>query len=349
MSFSAIEWVWPWVFFIAPLPLLFYIGKAKQDRAQSTSAIFLPIQSSSQRAINPSKKRFKLSDLLLFISWLLFISALARPSILGEEVQIEQTGRDVFLAVDISGSMREEDMSFNNQAVDRLTLVKGVLDDFIAKREGDRLGLILFGSQAYIQAPLTFDLKTLQTLLNESQIGFAGQKTAIGDAIGLGIKRLQEHDNDNKVLILLTDGQNTAGSVDPIQASQIAKEEGVVIYTIGIGSDQPQSRRGIFSFGSYNPSADLDVKTLNTIAQVTQGKFYRATNQADLQAIYADIDALEQIEQDEKTFRPRQEWFFYPLSLSILLLILYITLLSLPTLLSVLSRRNHNIKQDGEV
>ena len=310
LEFEALE-----AFLLLPLPIVLLLFKG--PIISHKLRIFLPLKQ-QQTAVNriqtAGTKAHKLNVLLLLLAWIFLVASLARPIHLGDTIEMKQTGRDVFLAVDLSGSMREEDMQLNNRKVDRLTLVKHVLDEFIEQREGDRLGLILFGSQAFIQAPLTFDLVTLKTLLNESQIGFAGNKTAIGDAIGLGIKRLSEHSNDDKVLILLTDGQNTAGSVEPLQASQMAAQEGVTIYTIAMGSDQPQSRGGLFSFGSYNPSADLDVKTLKSIAQNTGGEFYRATNQADLKAIYAAIDAREEIDQDAQIFRPKQDWFYYPLS-----------------------------------
>ena len=309
-----------WIFYLAPLPLLFLFFKG--ELLNKSQAIFFPLKQEQQAisAGSASNGQMKwLNIILLLAAWFFLLASLARPIHLGEVIEVNQTGRDVFIAVDLSGSMREEDMLLNNKKVDRLTLVKHVLDEFIEQRGGDRLGLILFGTQAFIQAPLTFDLATLKTLLHESQIGFAGNKTAIGDAIGLGIKRLNEYGNDDKVLILLTDGQNTAGSVDPLQASKVAAQEGVTIYTIAIGSDQPQSRRGIFSLGSYNPSADLDVKTLTAIAKNTGGEFYRATSQADLQSVYQAIDAREEIDQDAQIFRPKQDWFYYPLGIFILL------------------------------
>ena len=250
--------------------------------------------------------------------WALLVCSAARPIYIGDAVELPKTGRDIMLAVDISGSMQEDDMQLNGQTVDRLTLVKSVLADFISQREGDRLGLILFADQAYIQAPLTFDLTTLKTLLDESQIGFAGRKTAIGDAIGLAVKRLSDKDKQSEeeqnVLILLTDGQNTAGAVEPIKASQIAAQEDIKIYTIGIGSDQARARPGMFNFGSYNPSRDLDVKTLQSIAAATNGDFFRATSQRDLQGIYQHIDQLQSIEQDNQRFRPVTEYFYYPLA-----------------------------------
>jgi len=341
---SQIEFLNPLAFLLLALPWVLRMLLPEKNQA-SQSLIFIPLakgmfqQGDKDKELSnqaqPTSFSQYLSSLLFALAYLALIISAARPISLGEEIELEQTGRDIFLAVDISGSMREEDMPLNNKTVNRLVLVKHVLKDFILERQGDRLGLILFGSQAYIQAPLTFDLQTLSTLLNEAQIGFAGKQTAIGDAIGLGIKRLSEHPNDSKVMVLLTDGQNTAGSVDPLQAAQMAKNESVTIYTIGIGSDQVQSR-GLFGMGSYNPSADLDVKTLNTIAKTTGGKFYRATNQADLLAIYAEIDAREVIDQDKQTFRPIQEWFYQPLLVSL-------SLLAFALVFKLISRRQRHV------
>jgi Mg-chelatase subunit ChlD len=153
-------------------------------------------------------------------------------------------GRDLMLAVDISGSMREEDMLIGNQVVDRLTAVKAVAGDFIERREGDRIGLILFGQQAYLQTPLTFDRATARTLLFESAVGLAGRETAIGDAIGLAVKRLRDAPAAERVLVLLTDGANTAGSIAPLKAAELANEAGMRIHTIGVGGD-PRSAFGL--------------------------------------------------------------------------------------------------------
>ena len=246
------EFQWPWAFALLILPLLWRLLSPKP---QQQAALYMPLATEQGSNIAPSQNKTPwLISSCLWLMWALLVCSAARPIYIGDAVELPKTGRDIMLAVDISGSMQEDDMQLNGQTVDRLTLVKSVLADFISQREGDRLGLILFADQAYIQAPLTFDLTTLKTLLDESQIGFAGRKTAIGDAIGLAVKRLSDKDKQSEqeqnVLILLTDGQNTAGAVEPIKASQIAAQEDIKIYTIGIGSDQARARPGMFNFGS---------------------------------------------------------------------------------------------------
>ena len=302
------EFQWPWMFLALPLP---WFIRLIFPQAASSSTIFMPLAADAE-APAVSAQHSTLRWFYLFGLWVLLVCSAARPIYIGEAVDVEQTGRDIFLAVDISGSMREQDMQLDGREVDRLTLVKSVLNDFIAERDGDRLGLILFADQAYIQAPLTPDLNTLNRLLQESEIGFAGRKTAIGDAIGLAVKRLEENQAEQKILILLTDGQNTAGAVAPIKASQVAAQQAVTIYTIGIGSDQTRAR-GLLNFGRYNPSADLDVQTLTAIAKATNGRFFRATSQQDLQAVYQTINQLQSIEQAQQRFRPVTEYFYWPL------------------------------------
>ncbi len=164
--------------------------------------------------------------------------AAARPQSVGETVHLPVTGRSIMLAVDLSGSMQTPDMRSGSHAVSRLAAVKAVAGEFIKHRAGDRLGLILFGDEAYLQVPLTLDRNTVRTLLDEAQIGLAGQQTAIGDAIGLAIKRLRDEPIKNRVLILLTDGASNAGNVDPLKAADLAAREGVRIYTIGVGADE---------------------------------------------------------------------------------------------------------------
>ena len=216
------------------------------------------------------------------------------------------------LAVDISGSMEQTDMELNGRAVTRLLAVKKVLNDFLSRRGGDRVGLILFGSQAYLQAPLSFDLKTIETLLMESEIGLAGKSTAIGDAIGLGIKRLRKRPDDQRVLILLTDGANTAGAIEPLKAAELAQMEQLKIYTIGVGATE-MTVRGLFGSRRINPSADLDESTLTAIAEQTGGRYFRARNTAELDEIYRLIDELEPVEQDGEFWRPQRSLLHWPL------------------------------------
>jgi len=234
---------------------------------------------------------------LAIIAWLCLVLASTRPQWLGEPIEQGVSGRDLMLAVDLSGSMEERDFIINGKAVDRLTATKKVATEFIAQRIGDRLGLILFGTQAYLQTPLTFDRKTVEILLNEAVLGLAGDSTAIGDAIGLAVKRLQNQNVKSRVLILLTDGANTAGKVTPLQAADLAAQYHLKIYTIGIGADE-MLVRSFFGTQKVNPSRDLDEKTLTAIAEKTGGRYFRARNTQELQQIYQLLDQLEPVEKD---------------------------------------------------
>jgi Ca-activated chloride channel family protein len=318
-----IEFQWPWVALLLPLPFLVY--RLVRPAQLQMAALYVPDIHSyevtrSDLLSNTSKRR--LHAIVLVLSWILLLLAAAQPRWIGDAVSLPTSGRDLVLAVDISGSMQKEDMLLNGNPVDRLTLVKQVVSDFVDKRKGDRLGLILFGTRAYLQTPLSFDRQTLQQLLNEAQIGFAGEKTAIGDAIGLAIKRLQNRPEQNRVVILLTDGANTAGEVKPLQAARLAAQSGVTVYTVGIGADE-MIRPGLFgsAFGSRrtNPSADLDEETLQEIAKLTSGKYYRAKNREELKEIYALLDKLEPIEQEAETYRPIKSLFYWPLSVALCL------------------------------
>jgi len=218
----------------------------------------------------------RLRLVLLWLIWLALVGATARPQWTGDPVALPTTGRDLMLAVDISGSMGTEDMELGNQLVDRLTVVKNVVSDFVEQRQGDRVGLILFGTNAYLQAPLTFDLVSVDRLLTEAPVGIAGGKTAIGDAIGLAVKRLRQRPAGDRVLILLTDGANNVGEVEPAKAAELAGAEGITIYTIGVGAESVRMRGlfGALSSTLINPSAELDEPTLQAIAGATGGNIH---------------------------------------------------------------------------
>jgi Ca-activated chloride channel family protein len=241
------------------------------------------------------------------------------------------------LAVDISGSMAIPDFSVNGQEVTRLDVVKRAAGEFIARRTGDRVGLIVFGSQAYVQTPLTFDRDTVSTMLQESEIGLAGKETAIGDAIGLAVKRLREQPAGSRVLVLLTDGANTAGEVSPKQAGELAKEQGIRLYTIGVGADSMEVD-SLFGSRTVNPSRDLDENTLRHLAQSTGGLYLRAKNTEALVNVYTELDRLEPASTDTELFRPRTELFIWPLSLALALSVLMAISLLIPNGLPVGTR-----------
>jgi len=312
---------YPWVLILVLAPLLVQLGKRA---GQSVEAPVLPVGHwlSDLPGVSRSGNRLPWWQLvMLALMWVLLIIAAARPQHVGDPLQLPVSGRDLLLAVDISPSMDEQDMIIQGRGINRLQAVKRVVDDFIQRREGDRLGLLLFGTEPYIQAPLTFDLATVRTLLHESGIGMAGRATAIGDAIGLAVKRLRDRPQEQRVVILLTDGANTAGEITPEKATEIAKATGVRIYTIGIGAES-MIQRGLLGSRQVNPSRDLDEQLLQQMAEQTGGKYFRARSLPELELIYENIDQLEPIELEGKHYRPVTDLFVWPAALSVLLWLL---------------------------
>ena len=325
----SLEWLWALMFLPLPWLYRFLLPVAKVG---DESVLRVPFITDFMR-ITTGSFSFNRRRLLLwlgFIAWSFLVLAAARPQWIGDPIELPVSGRDIMLAVDLSGSMKMEDFELgNNEVVDRLTATKAVAGDFIKRRVGDRIGLILFGRQAYIQTPLTFDRETVQKLLYESAIGMAGRETAIGDAIGLAVKRFREmkksnandHSNNTAstrpILILLTDGANTAGEVQPIKAAEFAAQEGLRIYTIGIGADEiivPS----LFGARRVNPSQDLDEKTLTAIASATGGRYFRARDTQELEKIYHLLDELEPVARETQSFRPKTSLYMWPLSIATL-------------------------------
>lgn len=317
-----LEFVWPWMFYLLPLPLLvrWLLRPAETQQAALRTPFLEDFREQATAGMRPARDMRFLA--LAGLCWLLLITAAARPQWVGDPVDLPVSGRDLMMAVDLSGSMQEQDFLINNHPVDRLTAAKKVAGEFIERRAGDRLGLILFGDQAYIQTPLTFDRKTVNTLLQEAVLGLAGERTAIGDAIGLAVKRLQHADENSRVLILLTDGANTAGEVQPLKAAELAAQIGLKIYTIGIGADEILRRSFFGGVQRINPSQDLDEKTLTAIAEKTGGRYFRARNTKELQQIYGLLDQLEPAEQEKQSFRPTRSLFHWPLALALSLMAL---------------------------
>ncbi len=314
-----IEIEWPWVFLLLPLPLWVYF--LMPPSIEQDSALRVPFFKDVMQLQGDSfvrKSRLWLPLLMLVLIWLLLLLASSRPTYVGQPVQLPSAARDLMLAVDISGSMEETDMRIAGRPARRIDAVKSVVGEFAQRRQSDRLGLILFADNAYLQAPLTFDLVTVKKLLDEAQLGFAGTKTAIGDAIGLAIKRMIERPAQSRVVILLTDGANNAGSVEPVEAAKLAAEQGITLYTIGVGADE-KLVQSFFGSSVVNPSRDLDEHTLREVAALTGGKYYRAKNVDELEKIYAELDRIEPVDQDAEIFRPRDALFHWPLALALLL------------------------------
>ena len=312
-----LSWQWPLLFYLLPMPLLVrWLLPAKEQAPQAIRVPFYEELTTLQASRQHRSAPVWLQALCIALIWICLVAAAARPTWVGDPVPLPQEGRDLMLAVDISKSMEQEDMQAPAGYASRINAVKAVVGNFIEKRVGDRIGLILFGQQGYLQTPLTFDTNTLNQQLQEAQLGFAGNATAIGDAIGLAIKRLRDRPAESRVLVLLTDGANTAGT-DPRQAADIAAEANIRIHTVGVGSDS-KVVRSLFGTRRVNPSSELDEETLSYIAEATGGQYFRAHNPTELLSIYDYIDELEPM-PEEQTFRPSMSLFHWPLALALLL------------------------------
>ena len=308
---------WPWMLLALPLP---FLVRYLMPAVVGTQDAGLKVPSFKSFAV--LKDRSEVEQLLNWrfwlsmIAWVLLVLAASKPERIGDELDVPVSGRNLMLAVDLSGSMDAKDFELGSRRVDRLTATKAVASDFIGRREGDRIGLILFGERAYLQVPLTLDRETVKTLLLEAFIGLAGEKTAIGDAITLAVKRIHDQGEDAKeqVLILLTDGANTAGEIDPLKAADLAQQIGLRIYTIGIGAEQMVVSSITGGMRRVNPSADLDETTLTQIATMTGGRYFRAKDTAGLQEIYRLLDEMEPVAEPEAGFRPVKSLYFWPLT-----------------------------------
>ncbi|MBX2837330.1 MAG: VWA domain-containing protein [Gammaproteobacteria bacterium] len=316
-SWDTVEWFWPWAFVALPIPLLMLFILPEYKPAQQR-ALQVP-QMEALQTLSTQKSTMRrgwIGLLLLLLMWFFLLAAIARPQYFGEPQGVPVSGRDLMLTIDTSGSMSETDLYGGSRAASRLAVVKYVAKNFISRRPGDRIGLILFGEAAYIQTPLTHDHATLQHFLDETVVGLAGRSTAIGDAIGLGIKRLRQRPAEARVMILLTDGESNAGIVTPLEAAAVAAKNDIRIHTIGVGPDPGSSR---FGLGLGMRRSELDEPTLRAIADNTGGTYFRARNVKELENIYAQIDILEPTEHDDKEFRPVTELYVYPLSLALLI------------------------------
>ncbi|MEO9079245.1 MAG: VWA domain-containing protein [Rhodanobacter sp.] len=311
------EFAWPWVIILLPLP---WILRRWLRPAAPGQALRLP-QPGLQLATVAGTKNRGVTPWLLALAWLSLLGAAARPQWVGPPQAQQRSGRALMLAVDLSGSMRTGDMQLAGHAVSRFGAVEAIAGDFISRRSGDEMGLILFGSQAFLVTPLTYDLSAVRAQLQGAAVGLAGSETAIGDAIAVAVKRLAALPAQARVLVLLTDGVNNAGSITPREAARAAKAAGVRIYTIGIGATRMQVP-GFFGSQLVNPSADLDADMLTAIATQTGGRFFRATDSQQLADAYRAINALEPMPQRGPTLRPRHELFRWPLLAAIILLAL---------------------------
>lgn len=315
------ELAWPAVFLLLPLPwILRWVLPAADSGDSALKVSFLGEMETLVRrraVVALPSWRQQLPYLLI---WLLLLFAAARPQWLGEPLPLPTSGRDLLLAVDVSGSMEYADMQWQGEEITRLELVKHLLGDFISERRGDRVGLILFGSQAYLQAPLTFDRQTVRTWLEEAVIGIAGSNTALGDAIGLAVKRLRDRPAESRVLVLITDGANNGGEIEPQLAARLAAQELIKIHTIGIGADADAG--SVLQRFALTAGAELDETTLRDIAEQTGGSYFRARSSSELAAIGAKLDELEPAAQQPTQARIADALYVWPLSAALLISLL---------------------------
>ncbi len=284
-----IGFVWPWVFLLLPLPWLVrrFAPPARRPAGAALRVPFFAALARNAEAVRRTPRRPRPEHLI----WLLLVLAAAQPQWLREPTMIPTSGRDLMLVVDISGSMRSMDFGSGNDPMDRLSVVKQVAGRFLAERRGDRVGLILFGAQPYLRAPLTHDHEAVRMLLAEAEVGLAGEHTAIGDAIGLALKVMRERPADSRVVVLLTDGVSNAGGIGPRQAAQLAAREGLRIHTIGMGADDTVAPNplGTWSGGAHH----FNRAVLEEVAHGSGGSYFHALDRAGLQEAYRRIDLLE--------------------------------------------------------
>ncbi len=313
--------VWPFVFLLLPLPWVVrrFWAVSPQNKRLTAPALRVPFFDRLVAARSGSGVAPVPPPLFLMLSWFFLVTALARPVWFDTQTPLTRQARNLVLALDVSGSMQARDFDTAGHPVTRLALVKQTAADFVRRRAGDRVGLVLFGTQAHTYAPLSADTTALTALLDEITPGIAGDMTALGDAAALAVKNVLAAPDGTRVLILLSDGYANTGGVSPEDAAALAARHGIRIYTLGIGSDQQQIR-DFFGLLQTNPAADLDEATLQKMAETTGGRYFRAKSAADLAEIYRAIDALETEKTEQNALRPRRELFFAPLLIALILL-----------------------------
>ncbi len=316
------EFAWLWVFLLLPAPWLAhrYLPPIRQQNTELCVPFFNQLQT-----LDSTQKSgwfvWRSQTAVYLLIWLLLIGAAARPQLQGELLEQPNSGRDLLIALDVSSSMLYSDIMIDEQSISRLDFVKNLLNTFISERHGDRLGLILFGSQAYLQAPLTYDHHSVRTWLNEAQAGIAGSNTSIGDAIGLAIKRLRMRPAEHRVLLLITDGANTSGVMSPLAAAELAARYQIRIYTIGIGAlVKVEAAQNL----NDTSSLDLDEQSLQEIAKISSGHYFHAAQTTDLIDIHNALNRLEPAAQLHTPQRRIEQLYSWPLAIAWLLSMLLV-------------------------
>ena len=330
MSF---EFAYIWFFALLPLPILvrLLIPAYKKRRTALLHPRF--IQKAKLTQLKPRKsawvsRRHFVNELVLWLTWALLLASAAHPQLSGEPEMQVKNARSFFIAADISFSMDTRDWHLNEKQLTRWEAIKQIMADFISEREGDRIGLIFFGSNAYLQSPLTTDLQFINWQLEETNVGMAGQMTGIGNAIGFAVRLFQKDTLDNKILLLLTDGVDSGSDVSPQDAAVLAQKDSITIYTLGIGDPNA-------------PGSDLDERSLTAIAETTGGKYFTAINPDELTQAYSVLNKLEPIEWEEKRYKPIITLYHYPLIAALALILLQQLILAIMKGISSLTGKNN--------
>jgi Ca-activated chloride channel family protein len=303
----------PWLLLLLPLPWL--ARRLLPAYRPARPAAFVPFMKRLQRVTgtegyrgSPAASRLRLQWILLALIWLALVAALARPQWLADPVVREEPMRDLLIALDLSGSMETPDFTDEQgELTDRLTAAKQVLDRFLEQRDGDRAGLVFFGTAAFVQAPFTADIDVVRELLDEAQVRMLGPRTAMGDAIGMAIRLFERSEVDERVMIVLTDGNDTASMVPPVRAAEIAGDNDITIHTVAMGDPSAAGEQA------------LDEKTLQEVARKTGGEFFRADDRAELESIYETLDGLNPRKVQTQSYRPEIELYYWPLAIAVLL------------------------------
>jgi len=302
-----LEFAYPWAFLALPLPVLVwwllppYRHRVRALRVPFFEMLVRAAGSESRDGAVVMRRRFTQMSVAILV-WSLLVAGLAKPEWVGEAIVRTEAARDIMLSIDLSGSMDYRDFpgdSVGNK-VSRFDAVQRVVDQFVAQRDSDRIGLIVFGSKAYLQLPFTRDLQTARTLVELMEVGMAGPKTALGDSIGLSIRSFETSAVDDRLLILLTDGNDTASTMTPINAAEIAKLNGVEIHTIGIGNPEAVGEDRV------------DFEVLQAIAQRTGGQFFNAEDESALAEVYRRIDSVAAADVRTQSWRPRESLVAWP-------------------------------------
>lgn len=317
---------WPWFALLLPLPFLVrrFAPSKRKENNEGMPELHFPSLHRLKGAFSSfqGNKRSDRSILFLFsLSWLFLVIALMQPEKVDQYRQVKNLGYDLMLAVDISASMQAVDFSTRIKAISRLDATKEVVGKFVLGRQGDRVGLVTFGENAYLHVPLTLNTVSVSRMLNDTVSGMAGNATAIGDAIGLSVRTLRERPEGSRVLVLLTDGEDNSSSIPPMEAAKLAKQYGIRIYTIGVGKNGPAPFPT--KFGNYRmANLTIDEDLLKEIAALTGGQYFQASDKNALDSIYGKINELEKSESNQTTFLIREPLYYYPLSFAMVLLLL---------------------------